>query len=536
MPSLFRHLRFFAFTGILIPFVVTSGIAQAIAPEGAVVLKTDALRAGPSAKTKIVAAVKPGTKLIVRPALTAPGWYAVTILGRPPVEGFLRGESMKFLDGISVPGPNKKPVAAQSKPNYCKGGIFCPDIEDIFLLLADNAEKLTKGKFEKTVDWERRRANLGKEFQIGGSHNLSEKLYIFYDYLPRSPVPTEWEYDADKEIWQIGFEVRPQIADACIPVLSPASATELCLYIPRSQAPSRPVTIKMSPSEAAVNDKKIQLAFGGRVVEPYRASMGVHFSLEDIVAINPETGKIWKVHSSPPLLAADSDIPKSPQILSTPESPALSKVESLKRDLIKRPDNAEAFYLMGSELLRGEKFSEAIEAFTVAMDWKPGYSSAQVGLARAHLAAGNIDEALKNIDRVLASDANNAEATAIRESIAPRPSATPVVKAVVKRSLEGLWDLSLQSGQQSVPVTLYVSKKKSKFEGQLSRLNTTLSNSFEIRTGPADSIQFEAKVSLDYFRTAKIKFTGTFDGLSLTGQGIVQSGRSVETITIKSVP
>ena len=211
-----------------------------------------------------------------------------------------------------------------------------------------------------------------------GSHNLSEKLYFFYDYLPKSPVPTEWAYDADREVWTLDFETRNQGKNnTSISVFSPSTGQSFCLLIPRERLLNSRALISMTPSKAAANDKKIELAFGGHLAEPFLAGTDpgecLYFNLEDIVGVNTVTGEYWKA-------SFDATVPeqKNPQSGVTPiRSHAPDTIASvwslygtgkddeeakvmLSRILERRPNESEALLILGKILTRQGDSTEAL--------------------------------------------------------------------------------------------------------------------------------------------------------------------------------
>ncbi|NOT46720.1 MAG: tetratricopeptide repeat protein [Acidobacteria bacterium] len=526
--------------------------AQSSQPLEARVVKNAALRVSASENGKVITRLAIGTRLLVIPSVT-PGWFVVRLKDRKSTAGFLHGNFIKLESNSSLHpdrqnalgnsdfsskavildvGPEKKDVQQQGRnnrpagSNYCKSSLFCPDIEEVFTTLVENENKLIKGKFEKTADWERRRANLGKETAIG-THNLTEKIYFLYDYLPKSPVPTEWEYDADREMWNFEFQIEYRGASTCIPVLSPKSGTQFCLIVAGGSPLSKNASMAMTPAKASQNDKSIQLAFGGYLVEPFVSLDGIFFKLEDLVGVNLSTGEHWKVNLVPPAV-----------LQSQPVSPLepfseRSEIDSLKRQLIKDPQNAHAFVDLGKKFLATNDLDNAIRAFSQAIEWDSNSFDAQFGLAKTYSARGETTKAIEHLDIILSKNSDNKEAFELKESITD--STGRPANILVAKPLEGKWNMILQSGTQNYPVELSIFRDKSKLKGALV-IGNARTKVFNLYRGTTGDLRFEVSANTSYFQRVKLRFYGTYDGFSIAGNMTILQGLFEERAALNSLP
>ncbi len=507
--------------------------------QNAVVIKNDPIRTAPSVRGKVLARPRIGTQVMVTPALT-PGWYLVKLPVSQIVVGFIHGKSLRLsgLDSGKAPAKitvldldaekTRQIAVNPQKPsgtNYCKLSLFCPDIVDVQTAIFENRAKLIKGKFEKTADWEKRRATLQREIPLGNSRNLSEKLYFFYDYSLRSPVPTEWEYDADRESWTLSFEVKREGGRTYIPVFSPRTGLEFYLIISGDKLASSKALISMTPAKAAANDKKIELAFGGRVVEPLpdgdAASSEIHFSLEDIIGINPATGEYWKatIETQP--------TPKVSQFEPTNTTRPVSEIDALKRELIRDPQNASAFVRLGQKYIAAADLTLAIESFNYALLWDPSLIDAQIGLARSHMLKGDHRTAQYHIDKALAINEQNTEALTLKRLVSdpvPLLSDQSSTSPPSAKPLEGEWKMTLQLSGETLQMTLSILRVGSKLKGVLNTPNHGSSKMFDIRQQGKGGLNFEVSEKIGFFSSAKLKFAGVYDGFQITGQALFQSG------------
>src|SRR5436190_8791897 len=82
------------------------------------------------------------------------------------------------------------------------------------------------------------------------------------------------------------------------------------------------------------------------------------------------------------------------------------RIEDLRRRVQKDPASI-AFAQLAEELRRAEQLDESITICRAGLQIHPGYLSARVTLGRALLELGNFDEALGELQHVLASAPEN---------------------------------------------------------------------------------------------------------------------------------
>jgi len=70
--------------------------------------------------------------------------------------------------------------------------------------------------------------------------------------------------------------------------------------------------------------------------------------------------------------------------------------------LKKRPDFAQAHFLLGNAFAAGGRLSDAMGEFRETIRLKPDFAEGYVGLARALAMSGRIDEARQHYERALA--------------------------------------------------------------------------------------------------------------------------------------
>ncbi|MFS8063982.1 MAG: hypothetical protein ACMG5Z_05275 [Luteimonas sp.] len=202
--------------------------------------------------------------------------------------------------------------------NLCSTALFCPDIGEIQSLLIGNNDKLLKGKFEKTVDWERRRLHVLEDIHLANGKNLGGEMIFLYEQGTGSLTNHDASYDADTEMWTFPLTFRNVRSNTCVPMFGPKSGGVFCLVVPQDLANINVAHVSMPPSVAAANDGKIQLAFIGRLTAPYIWTgdysvrdilTGLHFDLNEVVCLNPKTGQRWKVNYVNPQSEEKSSAP-----------------------------------------------------------------------------------------------------------------------------------------------------------------------------------------------------------------------------------
>ncbi|MEJ7849168.1 MAG: hypothetical protein WKF92_13885 [Pyrinomonadaceae bacterium] len=331
IPRLFTTVQLVLFSFAL---VLTSYAQEKKLISAVVVVKVDYLRSAPERNAPIKRSVVRGIKLHLI-ATSTPGWYFGSEVGsevygyihkvsfrdseslantktkKPATDGNIRPPKYIILDtapDITEETIEKKRPAATLPlaSNQCLLPLFCPDAGDIYNALRSNEDKFSKGKFEKTLDWEKRMLTVLHDVKIGNGKTAAEKMVFLYEQGTGSLVNYDATYDADEEKWTFPLLFRKVDKYSCIPVASRAGEL-LCLVTPVDISFVFNAEVRMSTAAAKTNDGKLQLAFVGKVIAPYLWSdrrvsstyadiyTGIHFELEEIICLNPKSGQRWKV-------------------------------------------------------------------------------------------------------------------------------------------------------------------------------------------------------------------------------------------------
>ncbi len=72
-------------------------------------------------------------------------------------------------------------------------------------VLLDNRNKFQKGKFEKTIDWEKRKSAILREIKLKDGKTTADKLYFLYEQGTLTQNLNDPDYDADKELWTLSL-------------------------------------------------------------------------------------------------------------------------------------------------------------------------------------------------------------------------------------------------------------------------------------------------------------------------------------------
>ncbi len=298
-----------------------------------VIVEIEALREQPNKDSSPLRIVSKGVKLRVLPATGHPGWYFGNEIGTT-FYGYIHGNSIGTSAQLTKQTANKKhpavtsakvqapkyiildvgpepPEAAKTakpKPttfkNQCQPPIFCPDIGDIDNTFNESEEKFSKGKFEKTIEWEKRMENVLSSIKLGETHTASEKMYFPYEQGTGELTSAEAVYDADKEIWTFPVNFFQFGDNTCLPLSSGATGGLYCLVVLQRLGSISNIYVPMTTQIAAANNEKLQLTFVGKIVRPFRWSstkevrginQGIYFDLEEIICLNPKSGQRWKV-------------------------------------------------------------------------------------------------------------------------------------------------------------------------------------------------------------------------------------------------
>ncbi len=411
-------------------------------PDSAVVIvESDFLRTQPSYTSPTVAVVIKGAKIKVSPSTFIKGWYIAVLEEAPSISGYIHGNSIKLLKSAStivakknvVPKQNTmiipKNILLNTNPkldgakinktkrmttgqNYCKTSFFCPDIEDVQVALFDNKDKFQKDKFEKTTDWEKRKSGILRNIKLSETHTAADKIYLLYDSGTGSVTYDGADYDADKELWSFEFNFIETSYTTNIPILSQSSGQIIYLIVPKKLGKKVKSFVSMPPTVAAANDKKLQIAFAGRIVEPYLWSndfsssnaviSGIHFELEEIICLNPNTGQKWKV-----------EIPNNPlAITPTPnnnnfDSSSNDELANYKRELITDPMNAKAYLEVGKIYSKQGNFENAISNLRTALYWDFNLIDGHIELAKIYFIRGDCQQFRNYLESATKIDSKN---------------------------------------------------------------------------------------------------------------------------------
>lgn len=194
----------------------------------------------------------------------------------------------------------RKVAEAPKSIDYCAAPFFfCPDAGEIQAILLENNDKLSKGKFEKTQDWEARKLHLLDEIRVSDDITMGSAMTFLYVQRTDAAETVEPAYDADKEQWsfELEFEQGPD-GTTCLPILSRRSKSSICLIVLTDLSKVTSALVDMPIAEAESNDGALQIAFLGRVMarDVYSHAFkvwGFFFDMAEIFCINPKTGEMW---------------------------------------------------------------------------------------------------------------------------------------------------------------------------------------------------------------------------------------------------
>ncbi len=196
----------------------------------------------------------------------------------------------------------RKVAEAPKSVDYCAAPFFfCPDAGEIQAILLENNDKLSKGKFEKTQDWEARKLHLLDEIRLSEDITMGSAMTFLYVLRTDAAETVEPAYDADKEQWSFELQLEPgPDGTTCLPILSRRSKGSICLVVLTDLSKATSAVVDMPIADAESNDGALQIAFHGRVMarDVYSHAFkvwGFFFDLAEIVCVNPKTGEMWGV-------------------------------------------------------------------------------------------------------------------------------------------------------------------------------------------------------------------------------------------------
>lgn len=429
-----------------------------------VIVKSDYLRVKPSRDARRETLVVEGTKLKVIPTPIVEGWYVGYLEEAPSLSGYIHGNSIRLaspqtfkrtnipskndvtiipkniiLDNTptsdtSVKDSNKSKTSERitSGKNYCQVPLFCPDIDEVQLALFESRASFEKGTFEKTADWEKRKATVLNTVKLSDTKTAGETLYLLTDASPVSSLNVP-EYDADKELWTFDLEFRETYNKTCLVVISPSSGQEFCLVTP-SKLGVKEFSVSMSPAVAKINNNKLKLVFVGKIIEPYvwlndsspikDIRSGIYFDLEEIICLNPITGQQWRVNpsikASKPIANAEAKKPSINSDMRNDIEPVDEEetLTQLRQTLVSDPMNAEAYLGLGKIYSRQKKYEEAISLLKTALYWNSNLVEAHLELGRIYFLKGECLQAKNYSQSALKIDSKNQDALILKHLIA----------------------------------------------------------------------------------------------------------------------
>ncbi|HVF48101.1 MAG TPA: hypothetical protein VNA17_11085 [Pyrinomonadaceae bacterium] len=406
----------------------------------------------------------------------------------------------------------------------------------------DNADRFQKGKFEKSAYWEKRRALISREIKLGGGRTLADPIYFLYDYGAGSITYDEAEYDADKETWAFAMDFQAITTGTCIPILSQRAGSITCLIVSDKWLAKPKAFVSMPPAVAAVNDKKLQIAVVGQVVEPYfriidttpnpTSPSGTYFKIHKIVCLNPNTGQEWKVEIPKETISVERS---SNDVRSQSQNSQQKEIEQLRKTVLLDPTLADSYLKLGQLYSSQGENDKAISAFNSALLWNKDLIAANIGLGKIYYARKDYTAAQIEVESALRVDAKHEDALILHRLIESAwkiessaipgiPDRIPAIEKPaapgggVSRSFEGKWHIMTSGAKESIYFVLSVTKKGSKYKGLLinDQDRNETSKTFDVKF---DGKAFSFNVSWTEYYVIKnnIRFSGTYDGSKLNG-------------------
>lgn len=580
----FLNLTFFLFIFLWSPSGVIAQLSETVS--AVVIAERDFLRVQPSLTAASQNVVLKGAKLKVVPSAIAKGWYLAYLEEAPSVGGYIHGNSIKLvksqainttkkkvvpkknstvvpktiiLDDTDVKDLNEKKTKTQSskvksitkqastRSNYCPPPLYCPDIDEVHVALLDNTDKFQKGKFEKTADWEKRKPTILREVKLIGGKTTAEKMYFLYEQGTLTQGLNEPDYDADKELWTFPLIFRESANETCIPIISQSTGQVLCLIVPKRLGTEINATVSMPPATAAVNEKKLQIVFVGKIIEPYLWNnnyssirgvlSGIHFELEEIICLNPQTGQRWKVN-----IPSKIEIPpkKIPNELTNEVN--LSEDEALaqfRRTLVADPMNAQAYLGMGKIYSSRGEYDKAISELKTATYMNAQLIDAHIELGRIYFIKKDCQQAEYYSKKALEIDSQNQFAQGLKRLV-EKCSVDNVITnteskigenhnldtaAEKNTTFEGIWEMKIVIQNESLPVNLTITKNGRKYKGIITD-NREASKKFDVAFD-GRNFQFRTSTKVN-FQKVTIDSRGYFEGnLIKADMTVIINGKSV---------
>ena len=571
-----KRILFIIIASILVTFVFENNIsAQQIETVPAIVIvQRDFLRSQPSKYGRSEAIVVKGAKLKVIPSATK-GWYFAYLEEAPSVGGYIHGNSIKLLKSQNSSRPKKQALPKTNtiivpkdlpkgimldktptldtdikssnntsknndrtiaKKNYCQTSFYCPDIDEVQVVLFENKEKFEKGKFEKTADWEKRKAVTLNTIKLNNDKTAGETLYFLANDF------NEPEYNADKELWTFDLKFRELYNETCLPIISPNTGQEFCLIVSSKLETKGKVSVSMPTTVAKANNNKIQIAFVGKIVEPYiwlndyspikDIRSGIYFDLQEIICLNPKTGQSWKINN--PII--DNKALNKSNISKDEVKTDDEELQIFRRMLILDPKDAEAYLGMGKIYSRQEKYDEAISSLKTALFWNFNLIEAHIELGKIYLKKGECLDAKNYSQSALQVDSQNESAIELKKIVEkcfnkpnnsiPKPIINEIKSEITNehaepinsyRSFENAWQMTLSNQKETLLFTFTIFRTGKKYKGFITdskgQSTKTVTIKFDGR-----NIKFEVSGTTNFYQKVIIKVEGTYSENSINAK------------------
>lgn len=580
-----KRILFVVIASILFSFVFESNVSgQQTEPIPAVVIiQRDFLRSQPSKYGRSEVIVVKGAKLKVIPSAIK-GWYFAYLEEAPSVGGYIHGNSIKLTNSrnnTSKVSPKANPVIPKNiildntptleasvkksnnnlkssertlaEKNYCLPSLYCPDIDEVQVILFENKEKFEKGKFEKTDDWEKRKAITLNIIKLNNDKTAGETLYFLANDF------NEPEYNADKELWTFNLKFRESYNETCLPVISPSSSQEFCLIVTSKIQTKGKMSVSMPTIVAKTNNNKIQIAFVGKIVEPYiwlndyspikDIRSGIYFDLKEIICLNPKTGQSWKINN--PVIT--SNIVNKTNVIEDEVKTDDDELSIFRRMLILDPKDAEAYLGIGKIYSLQEKYNEALSSLKTALFWNFNLIEAHIELSKIYFIKGECLEAKSYSQSALQIDNQNESAIGLKKVVEkcldkpnnlipkssvneirsekPNKHAEPVNN---KRSFDNAWKMTLSNQKETFPYTFTVFRTGKKYKGFITDNERSSSETVTIKF---DGRNFKLEISgnVNFYQKITVKIEGTFDGNSIKSKMYVTTYGTTRVSDFNSV-
>ncbi|MEO6052237.1 MAG: hypothetical protein ABIP78_13030 [Pyrinomonadaceae bacterium] len=202
-------------------------------------------------------------------------------------------------------------------------------------------------------------------------------MVFLYEEGTGQLTATQETYDADAEKWTFPLYFDKNAPGTCLPLMSEKTGTLFCLLAPEQFADYRQAYVRMPPAVAANNNKKIQIAFVGRLVLPHveesysvaatSSSPRIEFDLKEIICLNPKTGVRWNVEfeKTAKIITVESKPTATPKPMATP--PPRAERKALVLGPTEAQTEVQSTIKIIAEAIAHEDFSSFRESLALAV-------------------------------------------------------------------------------------------------------------------------------------------------------------------------